>query len=206
MTSSNLRDDLVSIPGVADAEVTLTDSAAPVARIWLDGSRDHDEVREKVEALLGGTIPAVGTQVTTAPRRTGLGKGLDTLIPNGEADRVPSQLKPQVESRAASVARVAVVESADAVTVEIEDGAGHVFTAAVGPSGSIDRAVMQAMAAMVAASADVAFHIGETSVDGVRVIVVTARHEGRTSAGAAAVDFGRPYAVARATRQALDGM
>jgi len=205
MTSGNLRDELVAIPGVADAEVTLVDDDAPAARIWLDGSRDGEEVRGKVEALLGRQIPSAAP-VPPGQRRSGLGKGLDTLIPGVDSDPVPSQLKPQAESRAASVTRVAVVESDAAVSVEIEDGAGNRYTADVGATGSIDDAVLVAATAMASVPEGVVFGVNEVDVDGIRVLVVVARHSGQTSAGASPIDFGRPFAVAKAARQALDGL
>ena len=57
MATRDLKDELVAIPGVSDAEVTLVDNAPPVARVWLDGTRDGDEVRLRVEALLGRELP-----------------------------------------------------------------------------------------------------------------------------------------------------
>lgn len=202
MTAGNLKDELIAIPGVADAEVTLLDEAPPVARVWLDGSRGTAEVREKVEALLGRNIPAVGTAPPT--RRTGLGKGLDTLLPDREVEPVPAHLRPWAEARSLSITRVAVVESDSLVTVEIEDGAENVFTAAVGDGGSIDDAVLRAAVALAGAPAGVNLEVADVDVDGAPVVVVTATLDGRITAGASPVDFGRPYALAKAARQALD--
>ncbi|MDA2979357.1 MAG: hypothetical protein O3B42_06315 [Actinomycetota bacterium] len=203
MAARDLKDELVAIPGVSDAEVTLVDNVPPVARVWLDGTRDGDEVRLRVQALLGGRLPVQ----EPAQRRSGLGKGLDILIPDGDGDhRVPVQLKAQGESRAVLVARVAVVESALAVTVEIEDGAGNIHTADVGPSGSIDDAVLEAAAALSGAPEHVAFGIAEVEIGDARVLVVSASIDGRRSAGASTVEFGRPFAVARAARQALESL
>lgn len=201
MTTGKLRDELMAIPGVADVEVSLLDEAPPVARIWLDGSRGHDEVRERVEALLGREIPPVGTPPV---RRSGLGKGLDTLMPDRATEPVPTHLKPSSESRASSIARVAVVESDASVTVEIEDGAQRVFTAEVGDGGSIDAAVLEAVIAMTGAPDDAVLETTDVDLGGIQVLVVTASIDGVVSAGVSPVDFGRPFALARAARQALD--
>ena len=201
MTTSNLTDELIAIPGVADAEVTLVDEAPPVARVWLDGSRGTDEVREKVEALLGREIPAVRGMPPS--RRSGLGKGLDALMPDLDVEPIPKQLKPASEARVSLVARVAVVESDATVTVEIEDGAENVFTALVDDGGSIDDAVLRAVMTMTGTPADAVIEIADVDVGGVTVLVVTASMDGRLKAGASPVDFGRPFALARAARQAL---
>ncbi len=208
MATRDLKDELVAIPGVSDAEVTLVDDAPPVARVWLDGTREGAEVRERVQALLGRQLPVGEPNQASLPRRSGLGKGLDTLIPDGVGDRhrVPAQLKANAESRALSVSRVAVVESASTVTIEIEDGAGNVHTADVGPSGSIDDAVLEAAAALSGAPREVLFGIAEVQIAGARVLVVSASVDDRRSAGASTVEFGRPFAVARAARQALDSL
>lgn len=206
MATRDIADELMAIPGVSDAEVTLQGDAPPLAKVWLDGTRDDGEVRERVQALLGGQLPRVETTHDSSLRRTGLGKGLDTLIPDGERDRVPAQLKVNVEGRAVSVARVAVVESAAAVTIEIEDGGGNVHTANVGPSGSIDDAVLDATAALSGASEQVSFDVAELEIGDTLVVVVSASVDEKRSAGASTVEFGRPFAVARAARQALDAL
>ncbi len=206
MATRNLEDELGEIPGVRSVELTLTGDRAPLARVWLDGTRDGEEVRERVDALLGGRLPVIDPTGAASPRRSGLGKGLDSLLPDVDQDRVPAQLKSKTESRALSVQRVAIVESKDTVTVEIEDGAGNIHTADVGPSRSIDDAVLRAAADLSGASDDVGFGVSEVEIDGLRIVVVSAEAAGRRAAGACPVEFGRPFAVARAARQALESL
>ncbi|MCZ7532864.1 MAG: hypothetical protein M5U23_05595 [Acidimicrobiia bacterium] len=206
MATRNLKDELGEIPGVRSVELTLTGERAPLARVWLDGTRDGEEVREQVDALLGGHVPVIDSTDTVPMRRGGLGKGLDSLLPDSHQDRVPAQLKSKTESRALSVQRVAVVESVDTVTVEIEDGAGNIHTADVGPSRSIDEAVLRAAADLSGASDEVVFGVSEVEIDDVRIVVVSAKTEDRRAAGACPVEFGRPFAVARAARQALESL
>ena len=91
MVSEQLSDQLQAIPGVASAEVTIKDGTAPVARIWLDGSEDPEEVRDKVTALLGSHVPT--KVVPDRPlKRSGLGRGLGDLLADPESDAVPPHI------------------------------------------------------------------------------------------------------------------
>lgn len=206
MTTSEIKDELSSIPGISDVEITLRDGEPPLARVWLDGSLPGDEVQERIDALLGSAVPGIVPETVIPARRGGLGKGLDSLMPDADSDAIPSQLRGQGESRGASIERAAVVEHGAGVSVEIEDGAGHVFSVDVDESGSIDRAVVAAVKAMTGTSEDVLFDLGATDVAGAPVIVVTATYGTKIAAGAAVVTFGRPYALARAVRQALTAL
>jgi hypothetical protein len=203
LTTSDIQDELSSIPGVAEVEVTLLDGEPPHARVWLDGSRPDQEVQERIDALLGGAVPDLVTEPLPPSRRGGLGKGLDSLMPDADGDAIPSQFRGQLETRGASIERVAVVEHIAGVSVEIEDGAGHTFSVDVDESGSIDNAVIAAVRSMTGAPDDVTFHLGSTEVDSVPVVVVTAMRGLRTVAGASVITFGRPYALAKAVRQAV---
>lgn len=205
MTTSQIKDELSSIPGISDVEITLREGKPPLARVWLDGSRSGDEVRERIDALLGSVLPVPESAVQpVAPvRRGGLGKGLDALMPDADGDAIPSQFRRQVETRGASIERVAVVEHVDGVSVEIEDGAGHVFSIDVESDGSIDRAVMGAVRSMTGIPSDAEFEVGAAEIGSAPVVVVTATLGGRVAAGASVITFGRPYALANATRQAV---
>ena len=192
-----------SIPGIADVEITLRDGESPIAKVWLDGSRPDAEVREHIDALLGSTVPDLISETAVPPRRGGLGKGLDSLMSDADGDAIASQLRGQVETRGASIERVAVAEHLDGVSVEIEDGAGHVFSADVDETGSIDDAVIEAVKALTGTPGEVTFELGALELGGVPIVVATATFGDRTVAGSSVVTFGRPYALARAVRQAL---
>ena len=203
-----LKDELLAIPGVASAQVTLDDGETPIARVWLDGTRDADEVRERINALLGATVPNVDAQpLEERPpkRRTGLGRGLPDLI-DGD-DTMPNHL--QGVSAAANphtgLHRVGIIESSAGVAVEVEDGVGIVRTVPVGPDGSIDAAVVEAVCSLIGVSDTRSVHISDLTTDEGELVVATARSEAdERIAGAAFVDFGRPWAVARAVAQAFD--
>lgn len=203
-----LKDELLAIPGVASAQVTLDDSETPIARVWLDGTRDADEVRERINALLGATLPNSDRRPQAddeAPkRRKGLGRGLPDLL--SDDDKLPAHFhgaggpEPDV-----GLLRVGIIESSGGVAVEVEDGKGAVQTVPVGPDGSIDAAVVEAVCSLIGIDDVRSIDISDLTTAEGELVVVTARSEAdERIAGAAFVDFGRPWAVARAIAQAFD--
>jgi hypothetical protein len=196
---------LQAIPGVASAEVTIKDGTAPVARIWLDGSEDPEEVRDKVTALLGSHVPT--KVVPDRPlKRSGLGRGLGDLLADPESDAVPPHINGGGSATRSdgTVERVAVVETEDGVHVEIEDAGGNRRSKRVGDDGSIDAAVLGAIRSLMGVAADVELAAADLlGADGELVVVTTIGPDGRRTAGAAFVDFGRPWALTRAATQAL---
>jgi hypothetical protein len=211
LASQELNDQLESIPGVASAEVTISPGTTPVARIWLDGSRDGAEVRERVDSLLGSALPThFETDDAQPKRRSGLGRGLSELLPADELEPAPSHINGGRDIRVGRpmvIRRVAIVESLGGVDVEIEDADGATATSRVGTDGSIDTAVIAAVRSLASIPDSVELKpMDLPSVDGEVVVVSAHESDGRRSAGAAFVDFGRPWALARAVFQALDGI
>lgn len=206
LVGTELRDQLQAIPGVASAEVTVRDGDAPLAQIWLDGSRGEDEVRERVSALLGATVPRrPATHEAPTQRRRGLGRGLTDLL--SDDDPAPSHLARGPGSDAVRVVgglvRVAIVESGDGVDVEVEDVMGDTVSAAVGPDGSIDDAVVMAVLSILDVGGAAATVTTSTIRGDEAVVVVVTLPSGERLAGAALVGYGRPWAVARAVAQAV---
>ena len=70
---------------------------APVARVFLDGSREPAEVRQKVNALLGPAVPDRGR--TQPKRRGGLGKGLGDVITEDAGQPAPAHINTSPTSR-----------------------------------------------------------------------------------------------------------
>jgi hypothetical protein len=214
-TKDDISDEVEAIPGVASAEVTFAEGRPPVARVWLDGTRDPEEVRLRVSALLGSHVPS-GTPTDRPARRSGLGKGLSELIAE---DHGPSGLPHlnggstfiAVQPVMSTLARVGVVEMDASVVVEVEDALGTRAEAVVGDDASIDLAVIRAVRNLLEPGArpddgDAVKIIDVDPSGGDEMVVVTVTHpDGRRSAGAAFVEFGRPWAVARACAQALRG-
>ena len=207
VTTDNLRDNLVAIPGVASAEVTLKDDETPVARVWLDGTRDGSEVRELVGALLGRNVPEIDLDaaIESPKRRSGLGRGLGDLLPEDDAHPVPSQLQPET-NRQPAVASVSVVESSTGVHVTIENNKDRSASVAVGDDGSIDAAVISAVRELFGFDESVVLGIQDIELPTGSVLVASAVGGTGRAAGAAFVEFGRPSAVARAVFQAMESL
>lgn len=203
MTTENLRADLDALPGVASAEVTLDNDSIPTARVWLDGTLSGDDVRNLVDELVANSMPSVVLPRQKAPaKRTGLGRGLVELLPSAEAESVPAHLQQPVGHRQ-SIVGVAVVESASGVTVEIESDERGVHSEPVSDGGDIDSAVLRGVAAIVGAGDDVRLDITDVTSLGGSVLLVSAFRGEARSVGAAFVEHGRSYAIARAGAAAL---
>ncbi len=205
MASEQLNDQLAAIPGVASAEVTLTDDGPPVARVVLDGSRDPEEVRSRINALLGSFVPSVAETVPAVTRRRGgLGRGLGEVIEEQLADREPAHLRPATVPVTAEIVSVGVVETTDGVHVEVEDDAGNRRTHLVEASGSIDDAIVGAVGALLDIGQYATITISDASTAEGEVVLATAvTATGTRTVGAAYVEFGRPWAVARAICRSL---
>jgi hypothetical protein len=210
VASQELNDQLESIPGVAAAEVTISPGTTPVARIWLDGSRDDAEVRERVDSLLGSALPTYVEAEPPPKRRSGLGRGLSELLPADELEPAPSHIDGGRDIRVGRpmvIRRVAIVESLGGVDVQIEDAEGNRAATRVGDDGSIDTAVIAAVRSLAGIPDSVELKPMDLPAAEGQVVVVSAHEpDGRRAAGAAFVDFGRPWALARAVFQALDGI
>lgn len=211
MTSEQLDDQLGSIPGVASAEVTLSIEGPPVARVFLDGTRSETEVRERVEALLGSGLPEHAEPQPRLPKRKrgGLGRGLGEVIEAHDAETQPTHLvsspvAPPLMIPAPELVRVAVVETGTGVHVEVEDSIGKRSTAVV--DSSIDEAIVAAVFDI--RSMDRAWDVAVSEAESPHgdVVVVTARSAGGVRvAGAACIEYGRPWALARALVAAIEG-
>lgn len=206
MTIDNLRDDLDALPGVEAAEVVLRDAETPVARVWLDGTRDSDEVRELVDALVGRSIPSVVLpRRRTQSKRIGLGRGLGDLIPSDEQNPPPVHLQPATDQKPA-VVRVSVGESTRGVTVEIEDGTGTVHREPVGDDGDLDGAIIKGVVSVVSGSHGVHVDVIDMDTADGPVVMVTAKSDDKRAIGASFVEYGRPYALALAAFAALSDL
>ena len=209
MATGELRNELAAIPGVSDAEISVSDDNRRTAKVWLDGTRDSDEVRDRIQSLLGRTIPAVEPDEGPTGKRSGLGRGLETLLPDSAFHPVPAQLRTADEPGAASegvgasIDRVAVVETHGSVVVEVTDDAGTTFTSTVGDGGVIDWAVLDAVRRLFGASEDTVLEVVDVLLDRADLVVVELSRGDVRGAGVSHIEFGRPYAVAMAAHQAL---
>jgi len=206
VTTENLRDDLAAIPGAASSDVTIKHGETPVARAPLDGTEKDSEVKEFVVELLGTSDPDLVEIPDDVPRkRSGLGRGLEDLLPEDDSHPVPSQLQPEVSSRL-TVSTVSVVESSAGVLVTVTDNRERQASVPVGDDGSIDSAVISAVGQLFGIDDSIRVSVEDLHVAKGSVLVALASNGATRSAGAAFVEVGRPSAVARAVFQAMAGL
>ena len=212
MATRDLRNELAAIPGVSDAEISVSDDNRRTAKVWLDGTRDSDEVRDRIESLLGRSIPAGPADGETPEKRTGLGRGLETLLPDLPVEPVPAQLRAAEHARVtstgavAAIDRVAVVETHGSIVVEVTDDGGNTFTSTVDNGGIIDEAVLEATRQLVGAGVDVSLEVVDVVSERTDLVIAEASKGDMRGVGAAHVEFGRPYAVAVAAHRALTSL
>lgn len=185
----------MAISGIANVAVEPREGT-PVVRVWLDGTRQADEVAEDVTALLGASGPgegADGDRPSRTGRRGGLGRGLDALL-----------AAPERRSSVGGVLEtLSVLEDADGVRVraitsdgrssetEIRDGDEHGAVAGV-------VAAVAGFAAPRSLAVDL-HRVGDVPV----VTVVLELDDGDRVAGAALTHDGSPYDVGCAVWAAL---
>jgi hypothetical protein len=212
VATRDLRNELAAIPGVSDAEISVSEDNRRTAKVWLDGTRDSDEVRDRIDSLLGRSVPAGPADGDAPEKRTGLGRGLETLLPDLPVEPVPAQLRAAEHAQGTSIAdvaaidRVAVVETHGSIVVEVTDDAGNTFTSTVDSGGIIDDAVLQAIRQLFEAADDAFIEVVDVVSGRSDLVIVEASKGDMRGVGAAHVEFGRPYAVAVAAHRALSSI
>jgi hypothetical protein len=145
--------------------------------------------------------PGMVSQPPTRRRRSGLGRRLAELIESEDSGPDPTHFRWSPPTPVAvdeyEVGRVTVIESGELVHVEVEGTDGSMAVAPV--LGAVDDAVLAATSELLDIDAgwDISVATAETSHGD--VVVVTARDlAGARVAAAACIEFGRPWAIARA--------
>ena len=108
-----------------------------------------------------------------------------------------------------SIVGVAVIESTSGVIVEIESDQRGVHSELVTEDGGVDRAAIRGITAIAGIGEDVGIDITDAESGDGLIVLVTAVRGGTRTVGAAFVEYGRPYAIARAGLDAiseLDGI
>ncbi len=226
----SLRDSLQAVAGVAGAEVDITDGTPTGVRIRLDPDADPDEVGEQVQQVLsahgirarlgggeGGPEPAA-----PAPRRSSgppppPGAGAVLSLADAEGARRGAVPVAFDQSETAPALPPVAGATLDGVTVEeTRDGVVVTATAADGrrearrarwSDGGLEDAVVAAVAALAGQEpAPELVGTYEAEIGGtVAIVVMLERLDGRRLAGAAVVESGAPFALARAVWAALAG-
>ena len=168
-TTEELQAAVLGIPGVVGAIVGDEPGRPPTVKVWVDDTRDPADLKAEVRALvaraealrsldgpppvqpLASEIeaatqePAAVRSITSAsgglPRRSGLGRGLESLLPDVADEPVPGHLVAIDLTRAPSLEMIAIEESASGVTVRAVDTAHNVAEAKViGGASSVNPA------------------------------------------------------------------
>ncbi len=163
----------------------------------VDMASDRSHIDHEAAA---GTSPRQGA-APPQRRRVGLGRRLDEVIETHDAHARPAHLvatsPPDESIEVGLVLNVAVVETVDGVCVDVEGAEGTVVSVPV--EGSLDDAVVRATVELLEVDPRWDVVVGGTSTRHGEVIVVTASDgRGATKAGAAPIEFARPWAIARA--------
>lgn len=206
MPTDELREALLAVPGIASAQVLSTADATPHVRLWLDGTRSGDDVRRAVDDVVSrtGSEHRNGDPSPTEARRTGLGRGLDTLIPVARDQNPPGYLAKADQTD--GFAKLVIEESDAGVVIRAEAISGRSATASVrdGPLG-FNEAIVTAVSALRSLGPTPRLvGVEERVVSDTTVITVVLELEsGRRCAGAAVSQGGEPYTLARAVDVAL---
>jgi hypothetical protein len=215
LSVEELRGIVDAIAGVAASEIEAGDADEPVVRVWLDGTRDPDQVARDVDHMLrdAGFAPRESafavpepmpteTPTTRRPngeraRRSGLGRGLGALIQPAEQAPRPSAV--------GLVGSIAVVQSSSGTAVRVSSVDGRSADAPVDP-GMTDflAAATAAVGGLLGIESDLLLVASEErTFGGARVVSVVVDAGGNSYAGSAVIESGELYAYAQALWAAL---
>lgn len=215
MSVEELRGIVDAIAGVAASEIESGEEDSPVVRVWLDGTREPDQVARDVDRMLrdAGFAPrdsafAIPEPAPTKPlptrrpngertRRSGLGRGLGALIQPTEEAPQPSAL--------GMVGSIAVVQSSAGTAVRVATTDGRRAEAPVDP-GMTDflAAATAAVGRLLGLESDVELVASEErTFGGARIVSVVVDAGGSSYAGSAVIESGELFAYAQALWAAL---
>ncbi len=218
--TSPLHKALLSVEGVASAEVDEANGAPTGVRVRLEPDADPAAVGEEVQRVLSAhgirarVDDASNGEEEPSTRRRQPGPppppGAGAVVSLAEATRGPVPVaidRAAIASVAgASLSGVAVEESRDGVVVTAStlDGRREARRARW-TEGGLEEAVVAAVSALAGCDPPPKL-LGTRQVEveeATVVLVVVERHDGRRLAGAAVVEAGAPFALARAVWAAL---
>lgn len=154
-----------------------------------------------------GTVRPIKSGAGSNPvKRSGLGRGLDSLISVTGDEPVPAHLVSIDLSSQPSLEMIAIEESAGGVTVRAVDTAGAVADVKViGAAGSINPTIVAAVAELLGeapAPRLVSVELRDTEVASVMVVALELA-DTTVAAGAAVVQGGMPFTLGKATWAAI---
>lgn len=220
MTARSLRDDLLAIPGIEDAQIEGDWSAPVGVTVRMAPGIDSAEVSRDVQRVLAAhglrsEMSAPHHEEVTPPLR------LAEVPPDEEEEEPaategatePEHHEPRVEVAMHAPARpvltsIAVAEQRSGMSVVVlaADGSAATRTVTGGDDGlasRIDEAVVDAVSELLGVAPPRVVEIGVDEVAGSRVATVLLERGGVRFAGSAVVAGTRAYAVGRAAWAAL---
>lgn len=202
-----LREELLTVPGIAGAEVE-SDSGVAGVRVQLEAGADPDEVEVAVRRILAAhgmqstTTAAEETPEGGPPPPPGAPGSVVSFPLVGEHAVADPEAEEQVVSRLESVS---VEETPDGISVAIRasDGrqVGRFLASGV---GEMDNSVVAAVAELMERPNAVLAGLSEARLGEETVVtVLLALGDGNVVSGSSIQTGGRAYAVAKATWVAL---
>lgn len=224
--AESLRDELLAVPGVAEAEVDESGTNPSGVRVRLAPEADAQAVGIEVQRILASH--GMRSRVNDADTASANGDGtaapvvaLPTaaatppLIPPMPTSAPPSPGEPMVDTALyapsaaagydAALAGLRVDESPEAIVITATSSDGQSATRESDLSeNGLYEATIAAVGALADGHAPVLLDVERRTVDGTEVIsVIVERANGSRAAGSAVVQTTRAYAAARATWSAL---
>ncbi len=195
MTVDLLRDELLRVPGVESAVVEGDALTPEGVRVRLAAGVDAAAVGEEVQRILAShglrsEMARPTTPVTVEAQQQLIER---SAIPRRRSDE--------------DLAKVAIVEGPEGITVRAESDTGHTADRAAAAGGErLDHAVVEAVAELAGVeSPPVVVAIEDLYIEGAAVVTVVIEAGRRRYVGSSIVEGGRPYAVGKATWVALKG-
>jgi len=228
VAAESLREELMALPGVADAEVDEGGDSPSGVRVKLSADADARRVGVEVQRILashglrsrvadGGAAPAPPDEPPPAPI-VGL-PSMEEEIPAffDEPTPPPPSVPPPIPDdadeaafrpegeRAAGLSSVRLEESRDGVVVTAVGTDGRTLTErCAATSEAMIEAVVSAVGGLADGRAPTLLAVERTRAEGSEVVtVVVERTDGWRGAGAAVVRASRAFAVGKATWTAL---
>ncbi|HSG78851.1 MAG TPA: hypothetical protein VLD62_04655 [Acidimicrobiia bacterium] len=226
MAAESLRDELLAVPGVAEAEVDESGTNPSGVRVRLAPEADAQAVGIEVQRILASHGMRSRVNDEHAASANGDGTAPVVALPTvATIPPMPSSAPPLPEAMAfvgpdpadepvhegpaaapdATLAGLRVDESLEGIVVTAMASDGRSFTeqSDLSESGMYD-AVVSVVGALADGRAPTVLDVERRVVDGTEVVsVILERADGTRFAGSAVVRVGRAFAAARATWSAL---
>ena len=210
MGVGTLRDDLLNLPGVEQAEIDDGSATPAGVRVRLSPGADPGTIGEEIRRILA--LHGLHQETNVAPDSTGSAvassSGSEPEEPR-ESEDAPRAPEPEVPESPLRTGEgldwVSVAEGRDGVTVTAGGASDEVSAVAAGSSeAAIDQAVVSTVAELAgAASIPLICSLDERDLAGTPVVTVVLEENGQRLVGSAVVEGGRAYAVGRAVWTAL---